>query len=434
MSFWKLFTKDRQDELPKIQLGRFSESYKQESQNKAWDQSIADFEQEQYEKSILSVLEYMMNEERNNIVINQSNGNEIKASLIQGSIKLTLEINKEQFLSYTTLAHVTDPSVGMLRRLLEQNYAFQYSRYFIDENGNLGLIFDCTLEESNPYRIFYGLKEIAIHADQLDDSLIAEFEGLRELHPELKFPLTDQERNAKKSYFFSESKRVAAIESLGSLKMDRFPGAYSYLYLSTLYKFDFFLIPEGQIMKKIQIAQADYHSEQTNDVGKKVKLLKQVIVDFSNFDESAFEQELYQVNSTFALTKPNTKENLQKFIQSEIQSMEWYVSNNHLEVCECICSYVGGYILFHFSLKEYSIDLLTMLYQITDSEFFNTVGIHTKWWKQNDIDKGIFESEIKEILSHVQQSELNVNLKQLDWTNRIQFLRSFLHFISLYLE
>ena len=66
-------------------------------------------------------------------------------------------------------------NVGLLRRLIEHNYGLKYSRYALDAEGYITIVFDTFLLDGSPYKLYYALKEIATHADKQDDLLISEF-------------------------------------------------------------------------------------------------------------------------------------------------------------------------------------------------------------------------------------------------------------------
>ena len=70
------------------------------------------------------------------------------------------------------------PSVPVMRRLLEMNFTLYYSRFALD-NERLCMRFESDIETANPSKLYYGLKELATKADKQDDLLVQDFSSLQ---------------------------------------------------------------------------------------------------------------------------------------------------------------------------------------------------------------------------------------------------------------
>ena len=98
--------------------------------------------------------------------------------IYQGSKIVRGTFNNEQVKAEVTLARMPQPSVPVMRRLLEMNFNLYYSRFALD-NDRLNMRFDSNIESANPSKLYYGFKELATKADKQDDLLVQDFQHFR---------------------------------------------------------------------------------------------------------------------------------------------------------------------------------------------------------------------------------------------------------------
>jgi len=79
MSFLKRLFKnnDSQPAVPEVRFGRYSDSYKETENYKAWDQAVEAFEEKQYLDSLRAFLRYLYDEHQDNVHW-QDNGESIQ--------------------------------------------------------------------------------------------------------------------------------------------------------------------------------------------------------------------------------------------------------------------------------------------------------------------------------------------------------------------
>lgn len=105
---------------------------------------------------------YLINENNpNNVIINESN-NLVDFSIHQGSKIVTGYFNNQYFRSEVQIAKGAELKIGLLRELTEITYELEYGRFALNKEDIITLVFDSYIEESSPYKLFYGLKEIAL--------------------------------------------------------------------------------------------------------------------------------------------------------------------------------------------------------------------------------------------------------------------------------
>ena len=59
------------------------------------------------------------------------------------------------------------------------------------------LLFDTMMEDAFPYKLYYALKELALHADKHDDLLLNEFDFLKPISSHKLKPLSEKEKAFK---------------------------------------------------------------------------------------------------------------------------------------------------------------------------------------------------------------------------------------------
>src|SRR5690606_33936341 len=94
--------------------------------------------------------------------------------LHQGSVLVRGEIDEEKVSAEIVLAGMPEPSIPVMRRLLELNFNLYYSRCAVS-GDKICMRFDTDLVTATPNKLYYGLKELATKGDKQDDLLINEF-------------------------------------------------------------------------------------------------------------------------------------------------------------------------------------------------------------------------------------------------------------------
>src|SRR4030095_3742067 len=120
--------------------------------------------------------------------------------------EFTTEIVKGE----VTLARMPQPSVPVMRRLLEMNFSLFYSRFALD-NERLCMSFDSDIETASPSKLYYGLKELATKADKQDDLLVQDFATLENADNEHIIPLSPADKEVKFDYFTRWIRRAVEI-------------------------------------------------------------------------------------------------------------------------------------------------------------------------------------------------------------------------------
>ena len=240
------------DDQPNVSFGRYSDAYKNEIQYDAWDKAVTLFEKEEYLESYQAFFEYLKDKEENNVQFKLGKG-QIEFELLQGSRKITGTASTKKIVAFARIARTNkNLKLNFMRRLLEQNYGLKYSRFSLDSEDYLAIIFDSYSIDGSPYKLYYALKELATNADKQDDLLLDEFKSLEAAESTHLLSLPDKEKAAKYKFITNAIEEVVKEVQSNKLDANQYPGGVAYLLLDLVYKLDYLTKPEGFMMEALE--------------------------------------------------------------------------------------------------------------------------------------------------------------------------------------
>jgi hypothetical protein len=436
MSFWeKIFGNKSEQKIsePHIQFGRYSDSYKEKAQYEAWDESLKQFEEENYLESYKIFFKYLRDEKEDNVRWVDENGG-IRFEILQGSKRLSGFADARQLKAVARIAHAKELSVAFMRRLVESNYSLDYTRYALDDDNNLVIKFDSSTLDCSPYKLYYALKEAAINADKQDDLLLDEFATL--LEP-LDFgsvkEISEVEKDVKYRFIKENIESVFAEIDKGSLSAEKYPGGISYLLLSAVYKIDFLTSPEGFLMETVErIHRSYFDTDGKTSLQKNVAIRKELEKVLLRSEE-VLKSELYATTSTFGILSPNQHETLVTLIDGELPNMDWYEENKHTKIALSVPGYIVGNALFNYALPKPMKELLELYYRISESAFFKGLGFSPLYFEaqKETFDQKEIKNALRKIVDTNKEKypNLSPDFATLDFKNPCRFARTYLMMI-----
>lgn len=431
MSFWKNLWSNKLDVTPDVLFGRSYNGILSPQQTQAWNQATNYFNQGEFKRSIQSLFEYLNTAHQNNIIAIQ-NSNMLEYELVQGSKVIKILVDQLQFYAEVKIAVCKELHVGFMRKALETNFDLQYARYTLDEEQHLCLVFDSHLEEASPYKIFNGLKEMALLADEQDDILINAFEQLVPININHIIDIDEAQKSIKWTFFNQVIDIITAEGVLGTLNRDRFPGALVYIYLDAIYKLDYLIKPESKVAEIINQAHLNYFDKPDENALSKVYALESKILEFKDISKDDFYKELYHVTHTFEMNSSVPFASICQIFDTELQGILWYEENKHDFVIFAICGYLIGFCLYNYALPQPVAELSHLYYRIVEPKYFSDLGFMTPYNKTDDIAKWEYQikSEVKAILKQNQSRYPQMNLDvKLDFSSRLKFFISYITLI-----
>ena len=420
------------EEAPNIQFGRFSDSYKEEVKYDEWDKALELFQQHNYVAAYESFFSYLSEDTVGNVQCTKK-GAKISFSFYQGSKLITGTADGQKFYAEAKIARLKSSDIGVYRKLLEDNFQLRYSRYAIDDNKNLTIVFGTYALDASPYKLYYALKELATTADKTDDILVDRYQSLESINTHHIREISLEEKTVKYEYLQTAIKEAQEVTENCDLNLAKHPGALSYIYLDLIYRIDYLLKPEGYTMDCIAKIDKLYFHENTRSLTAKNEAMGKQIRKLQKLTQNNFYQELYEVKATFGTTTPSGQKRIAEFIKGEIGNMDWYLSNGYHAYALAIPSYIVGYSLYSYSMPIPMRSLLALVYRVCEYPFFRKLGFHDKFVKP---DSSLSSSNIKRAIMDIvaenksQYDNLNPDMKAISYDSIYHFVKSFLLMVS----
>lgn len=431
--FDKLFGGKLEETLPAIAFGRYSDAFKQEAKYDSWDTSLSLFEENKYRESFEAFFDYLLDESQANFEYSV-NGNVMDFKLLQGSKTITGKIGEEKIFAEARVARVKKKNIGMMRRMLELNFSLKYSRFAIDKDSNLTLIFDSYLLDGSPYKLYYALKEIAVNADKQDDLLLSEFPELEPINTGHLTEVSEEEKEVKYNYLLEQIKQVLEEIDSGKLNQDQYPGGIGYLLLDLAYRLDYLIKPEGSMMEVFERIHRLYFAPDGKSPAQKNLAMRKEFEELQKKTREDFDRELYIASSSFGITSPSNMQQLKTFIETELPNMDWYVENKHESVALAITSYILGYSAFNYAFQPPVKDMITLYFRVSEAAYFKALGFAPDFYnpETGELDSRALRQKLEDIEDKYRNEfpKLRIDAKDLQTGSLIEFGKSYLQILS----
>lgn len=417
--------------IPDIRFGRYTDSYKLSAHHRAWDMAVEAFEAGQYLNSFRAFLEYLRNEQEDNVQW-KDEGASISFELYQGSRKVTGIANTRHVKAEAKIAKANRLHVAFMRRLVEHNFNLSYCRYALDNTDHIVLMFDTFTLDGSPYKLYYALKELATHADKQDDLLLEEYEDLQPITTAPVWALSEHERQVKYEYILREIQAVLKIWESNRIDKDQYAGGMGYLLLQLIYKLDYLTQPQGYTMEALERMHRLYFSGDDKSAAQKNLILIKELRQLAARPAEQFYKELYRTSATFGITTLVNHAMIADFIKGELPNMDWYYEHGYHDIALAVPGFVVGYCLFNYALPKPVRDLMHLYIHITEADFFEQLGIPSPWRQAGTLQPRAVRQAIARIVAANKKEYpgLNPATSSLQFKDLPTFARTFLNMIA----
>lgn len=428
--FDRLFSQpDPTEEEPLIRFGRYTDSYKTSIQYDYWDKALEAFEREDYLTSYTSFFHYLRDEQEDNVHF-QQDGSRIEFEIFQGSKRIIGYATIHKLKAEARVARAKAMDIGFMRRLIEHNYDLNYSRYALDDNDFITIVFDTYSLDGSPYKLYYALKEIATSADKQDDLLLDEFPMLELIEATHLKSLEEKEKEVKYQFIQDQIRTTFEEIDSGRLNAQQYPGGISYLLLHLCYKLDYLTKPEGYMMEAFERSNRLYFAKDDKSEAQKNQFLRKELQKLLDRPKDQYFKEMYQGKSTFGITSPVNHDKLVSFIDGEMQYMDWYREHQHDEVALAIPGYVVGFCLFNYAVPKPDRDLMHLYWRIVEAPYFQELGFQEQYYDPSTkkFDKKLIKRALRRVVENnaARYPNLNPSISRLNFDNLVDFAKSFL--------
>ena len=420
------------DPQPDISFGRYSDSYKAPGNYDSWDLALEKFEAENYLDCYREFFKYLRDDKEDNVKYWEKDDG-ISFEVYQGSKKITGFANKTKLKAEAKIAKTESLNVGFMRRLIEQNFGLKYSRFALDGDNNITIVFDTYTLDGSPYKLYYALKEVATNADKQDDLLLDEFKMLQPVDTSHLRPLPDQEKEIKYNYIVKEIETVFNEIENGKLNKDQYPGGIAYLMLNLVYKLDYLTKPEGYMMETLERIHRLYFAKDGKSTVQKNQLFSKELKKLQERPKEEFFKEMYRVTSTFGITTPVNHDRVVGFIDGELNNMDWYNDNKHFRVALSVPGYIVGYCMFNYAVPKPDRDLFGLYFKVVESDYFKQLGFSYDYYnkKDNSFNKRAIRRAVDQIVddNKAKFTKLSPALGSINYSSLPDFAKSYLTMI-----
>ncbi len=396
MGILSWFSSDKKKSIAKVRFGRFTDLYKDDVKKKKWDIAIIAYNEEEYHKSYLNVLDYLANEREKNVELLSDIPYQLKFRIYQGSKVALGYTDKDYFYAEVKIARCTKQNLAVYRTILEENYDLRFSKYCLDQQNNINLLFQTRHLDANPYKLYYGLKELLTTADHRDDALLKRHKDLQKIESNHIQYLDSYVIKSKFEFFkFELNKLLNYIDKESLMSEDRL-GGFVFLVCAFAYKMDCLLLPEGVMMQRLEKIIT---LSNTLDAQSLMRNLPEIMRELQALNIKSLEDfryEFYSSTYTFGVTTPIDIKRIIQAIHSNLEHIRWYVSQENDVLSEAVCTYTFGKLIYEHALPEFAKELILIYFRITESYLFNSIG-YEGIIKRGKIKKSLVLERIKEL-------------------------------------
>ncbi|MDZ4707422.1 MAG: hypothetical protein SH818_03380 [Saprospiraceae bacterium] len=389
--FKKKSTPDEAD-VYETAFGRYTDAYKSPAQYEAWDRAIENFEKQEYKNALLDFVEYIKGSEPANVLMHDEKL--VHFDIWQGSKTIEVRLKNGIVFVECRIASTTQMNIGFMRRLLDLNYELKYVRYGLTDENVIILLFDTLLSDASPYKLYFALKEMAIHADKQDDLLIHEFAFLSPILSGKIVPATQNEIIHKTTYFMRWIDQALQLVDHGRLKIEQYPAANGYIMLALIYKLDYLIRPEGALVDRVEQIHKNYFAQDQKNLQHKLKHMRQELAKLRQLNKDEIAREIYHTVSTFGITTPASPSALNELMDREFHALQWYLDHDYTDYAQAIVEYIAGISLFNYALPLPAKDLLHLLFRATEWAFCTGIRGFTSIVHKGLPDRGAIRVEL----------------------------------------
>jgi hypothetical protein len=376
--FDKLFGRGKKKpENPDIPFGRYSDNNKTVEKVRRWTDADNLFKQQSYYESIDAFFDYLADDKEKNVILQRTNENGT-FQLFQGSKIVRGEFDKESLKAEITLARMPQASVPVMRRLLDMNFNLYYSRFALD-NDRLCMRFDSDIKTANPNKLYYGLKELAVKADKLDDLLVQEFAALQTVDTEHIIEIPQSEKEVKYNFMMMWVKQ--ALEYIETLDADKFSGGIAYLLLSLAFRIDYLICPDGKLLSELEkIVEIYYRKDEKSTMERNQGMIEGYKKLMTKTKEEVYPY-LFRAKHTFSIVVPQHHQTVVDAINAAAQNVVWYRDNSYPNIANNVMEYALSFSQYSYSLPKPMSDLILLFFQINYREFFEALNFTVPYYE-----------------------------------------------------
>lgn len=412
-------------EAPVIRFGRYSDNNKSVAKVERWNEAESLYKEKKYTESVLAFFDYLRDEDEDNVKLEQA-GDRYNFMFCQGSKIIRGFFDANALEAEVVLAKMPQPSVPVMRRLLEMNFNLYYTRYALHED-RIYMFFDSDIETANPSKLYYGFKELSTKADKHDDLLVQDFTTLQPIDTEHVIQIPNEEKAIKFRFF--KKWITETLELIGTIDNDKYSGGIAYLLLALAYRIDYLIVPDGRLLSELEKIVEIYFRKDNRQVTEKNSEMMDCFQKLATRDEASFYPYLFRSRYTFSIVSPQNYKTVADAIYNANQNIAWYKEHKMPKVAAQISEYGFSYCQYSYSLPRPVSELFHLFMMINHADYFTALGIKEEFY---DSEKSEYQQEkitnaITGIVDKWKEKypELKFDTSKLKFENAVAFNQTF---------
>jgi hypothetical protein len=363
------------EEMPAIRFGRYSDNNKSVAKVERWNEAESFYKEKKYLDSVLAFFDYLRDEEEDNVKLVKEE-DQYKFLFYQGSKIIRGYFNEKKMEAEVALAQMPQPSVPVMRRLLEMNFNLYYTRYAL-HGDKIFMFFDSDIETANPSKLYYGLKELSTKADKQDDLLVQDFTTLLPIDTEHVIAIPEEEKEVKLRYFKKWINET--LELIGTIDNDKYSGGVAYLLLALAYRIDYFIVPEGRLLADLEKIVEVYFRKDNRLVTEKNQEMMDCFQRMATKEKLTFYPYLFRSRYTFSIVTPQNYKTVADAIYNANQNIAWYKEHKMPKVAAQISEYGFSYCQYSYSLPKPVSELFSLFMMINYPDYIKDLGLKNEY-------------------------------------------------------
>jgi hypothetical protein len=417
--------KPGEETQPEIIFGRYSDNNKSVTKVEKWNAADSLFKEKKLYESIAAFFDYLSDDEVGNVAHTQE-GTKGAFEFYQGSKIIRGHYGDGVFKAKAQLASMPQPSVPVMRRLLEMNFTLYYTRYAMD-GSTLSMLFDSDIQTANPSKLYYGLKELATKTDKQDDLLVQDFTSLKAIDIEHQQEIPEEEKEIKFRYYKKWIKET--LDLINGIDADKYSGGIAYLLLALAYRIDYLIVPEGKLLLSLEKIVEIYFRKDDRLVTEKNQEMTDCYQKLLEKDKEEFYPYLFRSKYTFSIVTPQNYKTIADAIYNANQNIAWYKENKLPVVAAQISEYGLSYCQYSYSLPRPITEYFHLFMMINYGDYFKELGFKDEFYNKEtgQYNREAIFQRIEEIETRWKEKypELKLKTDKLKFDNPVAFNQSF---------
>jgi len=381
-------------------FGRFITYKKTSEQNHFYQKSKKAFSEQRYLEAYENYFKFLRFYDENgndhgNITYKRDTDS-LSFKIFQGSSVINGVITQRHVKASVSLAHTLKDNIAVMRRLLEKNYMYTYSSFYLENETLKSKIYFDNVSLS-PQKVFFPLREIAINTDKEKELILDEFLDLDPIELDHIIAMEPNLKDTKLRFFREWIDKTE--QKVALLPTQEQSGAIAFVWLVLLLRIDYFVTPRGKIGYEIYEAVSAYYQDDNKLIEEKNFALQKATLKLKELGSQKLAKSLYPVKQTFDIFTQNNLDEIRSFIDETLNKIIWYKEHKYEEIILTVYEYQGLYMLYNFGMNDCLRELVQLNVRLHNTDFYSALGMKSLYKNENTPDQTKVSRNIKAILN-----------------------------------